>query len=584
MSAVWSTRAPRLSRPWAPSLVGLLLAAAWLITDHFPPWTGFHAEILAVLAAAVGMGHALRRRAEPRLTALPLVLLVLAAVPWLQLAGGLVIFSGDALLASAYLAGTALCVWEGASPDPIERERWLLTLATTVLVASILSTGIGLYQYFGVEGLNIWAAQVQRGGRVAGNLAQSNHMATLVTFGLAAIALLHAQRRFGSGSAMLTAAFLLLGLGMTQSRTTWPVLAVIALWMVGRPAALLRPLRVRWWVLALLAGWYVLVWLGAVMLPHHLLLTDADAGGLARIAGTAGRSVMWASWWHAIELSPWVGYGWQQGHLAQGVAALHVPAYAYSGYAHNIVLDLLAWNGLPLGIGLVVAGAVWYVRTGLRVGGPEQWFRFTVLTAFGVHALFEYPHAYVYFLVPVALLVGQLSESAAVSAPTIRGLAVPRWLLALVALACLAAAAAVARDYLIIEADVRELRAQKLRIGGIRTSEAQKNIVVLDQMQALMQALRIDARPNMPPERLATLQSVAKRLPMRHLLLEYAAALFLNGRGAEARLEIRRLAGMYGAAGYRSAVALLRLRADGEEAVLRPFVDALESEGVPNLR
>lgn len=552
------------------------MGAAWLVTDHFPPWTGFHAELPAVLAGGVAVMYALAT-SEGRLSPLPAALLLLAAAPWAQWAGGVVLYSGDAALASAYLTGTALCFWAGESTTAAVRQRVLLTLAWCVLVVSILSTGIGLYQWFGLEGLEIWGARVAQGSRTAGNLAQSNHLATLLAFGIASAVWLRAQGRLGDGTTLLVVGFLLLGLGMTQSRTVWLGFLVMAGWMGLRPAQLLRPLRLKIGPVLLLAVWYALVLWAVVVLPEPLRLTESVPGGASRFASASGRQVMWASWMRAIEMSPWFGHGWQQGHLAQGAAAMSALAYAYSGYAHSVVLDLLAWNGLPLGVAILAAAAWWYVRSGLRVEGPDQWLRFAVLTVFGTHALLEYPHAYAYFLVPVALLAGQMVGDG----PAVARVPIPRWLLGAAAVLCLAFAAATAHDYLLIEEDVRVLRAQKLRIGGVRTSEAPRDIWVLDQMQAMMRALRVDARPNMDPRQLDELVRVAQRFPMRHLLQESAAALALNGRAAQAREEMQRLYGMYGKAGYALTMASLKEQAARTGPSLERFVEAIEADAPP---
>ena len=561
---------------WQAVLVALLLGAAWLVTDHFPPWTGFHAELPAVLAGGVAVMYAVAT-SKGRVSPFPAVLLLLAAVPWIQRATGLVLYNGDAALASSYLAGTALCFWAGESTSASVRQRMLLALAWATLVVSILSTGIGLYQWFGLEGLEIWGARVAQGSRTAGNLAQSNHLATLLAFGIASAVWLRARERLGDGTTFLTVAFLLLGLGMTQSRTVWLGFLTMAVWMALRPAQQLRPLRLKPGPVLWLAAWYALVLWAVVVLPEPLLLTESVPGTAARFASSSGRQVMWASWARAIEMSPWVGHGWQQGHLAQGVAAVSALAYAYSGYAHSVVLDVLAWNGLPLGITILAAATWWYVRSGLRAEGPDQWLRFAVLTVFGTHALLEYPHAYAYFLVPVALLAGQMVGDG----PAVGRVPMPRWLLGTIALGCLAFAAATVHDYLLIEEDVRVLRAQKLRIGGVRTSEAPRDIVVLDQMQALMRALRVDAHADMAPGQLDELVRVAHRFPMRHLLQESAAALALNGRAAQAREEMQRLYGMYGKAGYALSLASLKEQAARTGPALRGFVEAIEADGPP---
>jgi len=573
--------APKVSA-WNSFLIGILLAVGWLATDHYRPWTSFHSEVPAALAGAVAVFHALRGRASVGIAPEAATLLLLSILPWLQRAAGIVLFDGDALLASLYLCGTGLCLWAGGASTEAERSALLRTLVLTIVAVSIASTGVGLCQWFGIdgpEGSALWAVRLTPGARTAGNLAQSNHVATLIAFGIAGVIWLRANGRVGGAVACLTLAFLLLGLAMTQSRTIWVSGPLLAGWMVCRPGSMLRPLRLSAPAVLLLGSWYAVALSAAVALPEHLQLADASASTAGRLTSGAGRQVMWSSWWHAIELSPWVGHGWQQGHLAQGAAAPMAFAYAYSGYAHNIFLDLLAWNGLPLGGGLSILAVAWYLRAGLRVNGADQWFRFAVLTLFACHALVEYPHAYAYFLVPVALLTGQQIADA----PQTRW-PVPRFALAVLATACLGSVAAIVHDYLEIEADTRVLRAEKLHIGGVRTSEPPNDILVLDQMYALAKALRTEAQPGMAAASLDELLRVVHRFPMRYLLQETVAALALNGRETEARAEMQRLYGMYGPTGHAAALTWLRDRGARVGGALPAFVGELEAAGPPALR
>jgi hypothetical protein len=197
---------------------------------------------------------------------------------------------------------------------------------------------------------------------------------------------------------------------------------------------------------------------------------------------------------------------------------------------------------------------------------------FAVLTLFAAHALLEYPHAYTYFLLPVGLLAGQLMAE---TGPW-RSVPLPRLLPIGGAVVCAIVTAAVTHDYFAIEADTRELRAQKLRIGGLRTSAAPKDIWTLDQMQALAQANRIDVRVGMPPTEMAQLLTVARRFPTRYLLQQSVLALAANGHADSAASEVRRLNGMYGRHGSAPLLAELRLLAERQRLDLGAFFATVE--------
>src|SRR5439155_11236902 len=97
-------------------LLGLMaVSLAWLLPGHYYPWTSFQQDALAAggvslvcLAAVVSV-----REWPVRMPALAWAALLLALVPLLQWACGMVPFLTDALLSSAYLVGFALSVVAG---------------------------------------------------------------------------------------------------------------------------------------------------------------------------------------------------------------------------------------------------------------------------------------------------------------------------------------------------------------------------------------------------------------------------------------------------------------------------------------
>ncbi len=259
----------------------------------------------------------------------------------------------------------------------------------------------------------------------------------------------------------------------------------------------------------------------------------------------------------AIRLSPWVGYGWLQGQTAQAAAALTKPGLEYSSYAHNLVLDLMVWNGVPWAC---CSQACWRGGTsgaGLKANGAADSFRFGVLTVFAVHSMLEYPFAYTYFLVPVALLAGQLEASgrpARHQRPASQAL--PRGLHRL--------RRGVRRSG---GGDRPRLCARRsrsarsadgiLRIGGVRPFPPVPDFWVLDQLEAATRNARVAVRPGMPAAELDDLLTVTRRYPGAYFLRMSAAALALHGREAEGLDQLRRLRGLHGERQFQAALTAL---------------------------
>ena len=554
---------------WGFRIAAALLLIGWLAPNHYRPWASFYNELLAALGGAALVSAVLWRSAAVRVPPIAVVLVALAGVPLLQWLNGQIDYVGDAWIAALYLWGIALCIATGtncADGPGLSRSRLLVW---SLLWSGIASVGLGLYQWLGLSGLEIWAVDMAAAGRVVANLGQPNHLATLLSFAVFAAAYLHAVRLIGSGVAIGAVALLLLGSSLTQSRTPWLAFAVCAVltWSAGRVVR--QRLRIRRAVVLGLGAWFALC---SIVTPHlaralDLVATLAPDGRLS--AGL--RPLLWSQMLEAIRLSPWTGYGWLQGHVAQGAAALQRPGLEYSSYAHNLFLDLLLWNGLPLGSLLIGAALLWFWSIARRIDDVDQWFRLMVVACFGAHAMVEFPHAYAYFLVPVAFFAGQLEASKRPGG----GLLIPWAAVVAAAIATLALGAAVAVDYLRIEEDGRGLRMQLARIGVGTALPPVPPVRVLDQLQAMARTARVDPAPAMRPDEIADLLRVADRFPSLFFLPRAVTALALNDRQADAREQLRKLRGIHGEEQY--AIVLLQMQSLAETTYpqLLGFVSAL---------
>jgi O-antigen ligase len=554
------------------SVAAFALGLAWLIPNHYLPWFAFHGEVVAVVAALCVVALALRKRRGERsgVPSLVIGLAIMAAVPWIQFAAGQVLYLGDALLVSLYVGGVALCAW-AAYLDVPDRDRLARAIAGALLWASLISTGIALYQWFGLSGLTIWAIEGVSGARTGGNLAQPNQLATLLVGGIAAAAWARSRRELGAASSTLLVAFLFLGLALTQSRTPWLAFVLLGLWAMTSGVRARQLLPAPAWALACLFAWYAVAYWLVLVLPEPLLLASATGAGEPGRLQVGLRPLLWSQMWEAIAQSPWVGYGWGQGLTAQATAVLIRPGLEYSSYAHNFVLDLMVWNGVPIGLAMVGLVGIWYIAAGRSVKAPDEGFRFCVITAFMAHALVEYPHAYAYFLIPVAVLAGQLeAQRAPVS------FVCSRWVLACGAFTAASAVVVVVNDYLPLLDDRRIVQMWLARIGGERQLPPAPNPLVLNQMGVAAKMSRVVPTPDMPPEQLAELARITRRFPTVYFLRRLSAALALNGHSDEAFTELQRLRGLHGDLSYRLAVNDLKELSETARPELQSLLARIE--------
>ena len=434
------------------------IAAAWLLPNHAYPWISAWQEglALALLLAAGLLGRHPGRLPTPWLVALGLALASVA----LQWGTGQILFQGDALMATLYLAAFGLAIALGSSLAgrlPDGRTPALEWLAAGTLAAAIVSVGIALSQWTQTYVIHFTVSvDLKPGARPYANLSQANHFCTAAFLGLCSLVFLHEARRVARQAFWLGAGFLLLGMVMSGSRTGWLQVAVA----VGMVLLLQRRIELR---LAArpalaLAGLYAVLTLAWPTLNEAMLLSAGRGVGDQLQGGV--RLPLWLSLLDAVGREPLWGYGWQQVAIAQQAVALdHPPVLHLFEHSHNLALDLLLWAGIPVGgtIVLLVALALLLQWRALR-DARALWLMAAALGVL-VHSMLEYPIEFAYFLLPTGLCLG----AAHGLCPTAWSQPVRPVALRLSALVLSACLAVVAVDYLQAEQNHRLLRLESAR-------------------------------------------------------------------------------------------------------------------------
>lgn len=609
-------------RPLLLLFAALALALPWCLPNRYPPWGSFQSDMLAAFAPLLLLlalaapplslrfeGIAKRqppapgaaRPAPPWAWPLPVEarwLLLCALLPWVQLAAGLAPFLGDAVISSAYLAGLGMAVWVGrfaaATWGVAPLARWCMA---ALGLAGAISLVLATMQWLDYNPARAWIAQLSTGSRPYANVGQSNNLATLFVFCIAGLTLWLERGHLPRWLWCVGTALLAFGLTLTQSRAGGlSLLALVALWWLlrrrapSRVPALAVAVGLPLWLLLTFFWGHVNQWLGL-----------AGDGYIDRIYLGARRDI-WLQYLHAIADRPWFGYGWNQGGAVQAAGAVHHPGDLVATYAHNLVIDLLAWNGVPLGLALSGALALWVWRRAWlawTAPTPERALLLAVLLALGIHSMLELPFAYAYFLVPVGLLAGAVTlgdaaragpaaPGAALAADLAAARAAPRWRRALLpASATLFAGvlALIAADYVKLEHDFRAMRFEERGMSERPAPGEQVQLLLLDQLGAITATSRITARSGMPQAEQDLLRQVAYRHHFQRVMFKHAVAAALNGQPAQAALALRTLRARHGEAAFAGALRDWRELAASLPAVAAvplPPAPAASAQGVPS--
>lgn len=515
----------------ALGLIGMSLA--WLIPGRFLPWPAFRQEVIAAAGFALLATAALqkcKRVAWPRMSFL---ILGVAAVPIIQWGFGLILFRGDAIVCSLYLAAFALSVCVGATLAHSELRQQLLDGLTMSLVfVALLSAGMAFNQWLGPSVLDGIVEPMQPRGRPYANLGQANHLATQLVLGVAAAWYWYEKRRISAWCAALAISWMAWGVVLTEARTAWLAAAIVVLWwLLMRRRVSLRssPVAITMGSVAFVIGVCIAPTLqGAWSGPPEL---DGAPPQLRLAAGTRGGH--WQTLWDALLRSPWFGYGWNQVSNAQFVAAGDHPAIReWATFSHNLMLDLLIYNGLPLGLLLCAALVGWFARRVVGCRSVESWWLLLTLFVLFLHALLEYPLYYSYYLLPSGLLMGIVRPS---TVEPMRAVRAPRLTLALPALGLALLAGAIGLEYLKAEEALRDLELTARRIGPAASELPRADWFFVDGWAAYHRAVTVRVDAGMPANEIENLRKVARRYPYPNVLERYALAAALNGQSDAAR-------------------------------------------------
>jgi len=463
-------------------------------------------------------------------------------LPWLQFASGIGSFAGDSLLGSFYQIGLLMAVVVGYSLAGQAADNatpgWL-GVAHALWIAALLSAVIGLVQWFDLASeLGSYGVQTDLGARAAGNLGQPNHLATFLLMGMAALVYVFEQKVIGKAGLALAVAFMTAVLVLTQSRAGMVSVLVIAaflLWKMRVDTLRLPKQAIFWWV-----GCFVLATLSLPSISEWLLMSGSR--GLIATESISERWLIWKQVAYAIGQAPWLGYGWNLTPTANAVGALAYPGSTTYTNAHNIVLDLMVWCGIPLGLLLTGVMAYWGISRMWAVKQPGAVLAMAALLPIAVHSLLEFPFAYAYFLISAGFFVG-IVEAAHIPARTV--LIKVRWLWAVLGIWA-GVGGYIVYEYFQIEEDFRIVRFENLRVGATPASYEVPHVWMLSHMAAMLKAARQVPRPDMPVDELENLRRVSDRFAYGAIRFKYAQALGLNGDPAGASKQMEITHGMYG--------------------------------------
>lgn len=502
----------------------IFISFAWLSPFHTYPWVTFSSELSSFAAGLAILGLFLNQNiklARPLIWMIPVLL-----IPLIQFSFGLITDFSVAFLSFSYLFAFWLMIVSGYNVASTEekRERIMTGLSYTVLGVAFISSLFAIVQWLNWESNFGWVMAL-KGSRPYANFGQPNNLSTFLIMGLLAALYLYEKYKASLWLLIPSSVLVLFAVCLTQSRTAWIVCIFIFFYWIYKQYKLQPRFnfpKLLMWSLAyfILAG-YLLPLIAELMsysagseITHTASIVERAGSGHERIG-------MWIQILHAIAERPWFGYGWNQTSIAV-VESIHFnTVQVWFNSAHNIFLDLLVWNGIPLATLIITYTALWFFWLNKQAKDITSIIAILMVCTILIHAMLEFPQRYAYFLLPMGFLLGLIQAQTSNLKAIIVNKNVTRclWLVSIVVLLL------VWRDYKLFQENSRLVFKGKMPSEEILGSS---KILLLTQFKQRLDWIALNPKTKLPETDLELLGEMVKNKATPYNLKKYAQLLVYN--------------------------------------------------------
>jgi len=522
-------------------LAAILLGFAWLSPFHYSPWVMFSSEVstfgagLCVLAALIQQNIKIPRA--------QLLLLPFTLIPIVQWGLGLVFDLSTALLSSFYLLGFWFMVLGGynLSLDQQKRDQIFSGFSLLVIIVSLGTSFIAICQWLNIESHFVHMLHLI-GNRPYGNFGQPNNMATFLIVGLLGCLYLYEKNKATVWLLLPSALIILFTVALSQSRTSWIVFPFLFIyWLIKQFKQQKRfgVIQSLLWCL----GFFVVA--GGI-LPFVTNLIEAwsstnvtEASTLVERASSGYlRFNIWSQMLLAVQQHPWWGYGWNQTSVAQITVYHAFPTGEWTTSAHNVLLDLIIWNGIPLATVIIAYFTCWFLWLNQQAKNTISIVAIMMLCTVLIHAMLEFPQRYAYFLLTCGFLLGVVQAQS----PVLKGIVLNKQLLRLIWVVSLLLIIAILRDYNVYVLNSNLLFNNKRPNAEFMGSS---KIFVLTQFEERLKWIELNSETALPEADLVHWENFVKNKPTPYNLRKYAKLLAYNGKIEQAEQQIFILQHLY---------------------------------------
>lgn len=502
----------------------ILFCGAILIPNHYQPWLTAYQDALAFMSLII-LGFACTFsngfKVIKGITAFFIFIILIVCVQYLL---GRIYFFGDMFIVLLYLIGFVFSFTVGFNLTSKFGSKNVIFIVSIVFIfCSTISIYMMLKQWLILHQGGIWIADLPPGGRPFANFAQPNNCATFLCMAVMSVLYLYEEKYVNRVVGLFIAVFILFGIALTQSRTPWIFFGVFLIWWYWKTKYFQSRLNKNFYIYFLLI--YVFFIISLPVFSNYLGVSSVS-NIVERVSSGYLRLPMWRQMLIAIQQEPWFGYGWNQVSVAQIMVYLQYPTIERIDHSHNLILDIIIWNGIPIGIFIIGYLSIWLYGFHKLVNNISMFAALSMVGAVMVHAMLEFPLDYAYFLLPVGFLLGgvQVEDS------DLKVVEFSKYALFIFLLFAVIIYMWVLFEYYKVEKDVQLVRFESLNIGNVHANNDAPDVILLTQLREQIRLIRTRPVKNMTNEQLESMRKITYRYATPYALYRYSQALVLNNQ------------------------------------------------------
>ncbi|MGE8559472.1 MAG: Wzy polymerase domain-containing protein [Acinetobacter sp.] len=510
---------------------------------HTLPWPGFFSETSAFIAILLLLPLCFNRQLKvPKITIPFFFILIL---PLIQYAFGQIFFFSNVSLSIVYMFIFWLAIIIGYSLSIEENKIQLnfnlaIFLAWFLFISGAVSTLFALLQWLNLSP-HVPVIMEFVGYRPYANMAQPNHLGTLLNLALFSSCYLYGKAKLKLSLLISSFIFLTFAIALTQSRTGYLIFlsALILVFLFHKKLNLI--IKNKYLIMVLIYFLTIISFLSEIKNFLSLYFDIRQTASIVERATTGyERLKIWNQMVHAIMKQPWDGYGWNQTTSAQFSVIDLYHGHEWATSSHNFFLDILVWSGVPIGIVVISFIIYFYLYLFNNVFDLDRFFSFLVVSALGIHSLLEYPLYYSYFLILLGLFCGTALTGYRNTVYQIRS----EYSIFIFILGMLVFFG-ICRDYFKVEDNLFAGRLHAM--GDLRSNvELPHHLYFLDNFQARAKWLALYPEVQVNQEQLDEAEKIIRTSLKPYDLYKYAQLMAFNNNKEEALRTLKILNVMYG--------------------------------------